>query len=204
MPAAAGNTKYRSAVIKKENHRLLTMKEKVFAILLLLLGFGLTTLPAQGPVETEEDYDKKYQQRIQQEYLYGVYIPKDLSDAIVQLNKLAERESLQKFRAAQEDTAVQKLHFSLGRWIIYNWGFYDGSRLAHKLKQMGLHHPDDMAKFIIRSFHRSLNKKPIEVKAQLKALQEARAKTRLQRLQEGEVLYQEKRQLPPDSTEKQD
>ncbi len=203
MPAAVGNTKYRSAVIKEENHRFAIMKEKVFGILVLVLGFGLTTLPAQGPVETEEDYDKKYQQRIQQEYLYGVYIPKDLSDAIVQLNKLADRESLQKFRAAQEDTAVQKLHFSLGRWIIHNWGFYDGSRLSHQLKQMGLHHPDDMARLIIRSLHRSLNKKPIEAKAQLKALQEARARARLQRLQQGEVLYEENRQPPPDSTERQ-
>lgn len=175
------------------------MKEKV---LIMMVGLFLANLPqalAQEPVATESDYDKAYERRIQQEYLYGVYIPKDLSDAIVQLNQLADRESLQKFRMAAEEEAVRKLHFSLGRWIIHNWGFYGGSRLSYALKGMGVHHPDDMAQLLVRSLHRSLNKKPIEVKAQVEVLNTAREAARQKRLESSEVLYLEKRQLNPDS-----
>lgn len=179
------------------------MKGKV---LLFCLGFLLTgtsvVYAQEEPVATEAEYDKAYERRIQQEYLYGVYIPKDLSDAIVQLNKLAERESLQKFRMAEEEEAVRKLHFSLGRWMIHNWGFYGGSRLSHALKDMGLHHPDDMARLIIRSMHRSLNKKPIEVKAQIAVLQEAREAERKKRMESAEIIYEEKRQLNRDSIER--
>lgn len=178
------------------------MKEKVLLFCLGFLLAGASVLHAQGePVATEAEYDKAYERRIQQEYLYGVYIPKDLSDAIVQLNKLADRESLQKFRMAGEEEAVRKLHFSLGRWIIHNWGFYGGSRLSVALKDMGLHHPDDMARLIIRSMHRSLNKKPIEVKEQIALLQEAREAERKKRMESAEILYEEKRQLNRDSVE---
>lgn len=181
----------------------LDMKEKVWiavaGLLLAWLPNGMTQEPE--PIATDTDYEKAYERRIQQEYLYGVYIPKDLSDAIVQLNKLADRESLQKFRMAAEEEAVRKLHFSLGRWIIHNWGFYGGSRLSHALKGMGLHHPDDMARLLIRSLHRSLNSEPIEVKAQVEALAAAREAERQKRLESAEILYEEKRQLHPDSVD---
>lgn len=169
-----------------------------------MIGLLLANLPlmlAQQPVATETDYEKAYERRIQQDYLYGVYIPEDISDAIVQLNKLAGRESLQKFRMAEEEEAVRKLHFSLGRWIIHNWGFYSGSRLSHALKGMGLHHPDDMARLLIRSLHRSLNKQPIEVKAQIEAMQAVREAERQKRMESAEILHQEKRQLNPDSVD---
>ncbi|NRA52230.1 MAG: hypothetical protein HRU12_24130 [Phaeodactylibacter sp.] len=175
------------------------MKEKVFIFLLFLIGGSSY---AQKPVTSESEYDKAYARRIQQEYLYGTYIPKDLSDAIVQLNKLADRGSLQKFRMAPEEEAVRKLHFSLGRWIILNWGFYEGSRLSHALKDMGLHHPDDMARLIIRSMHRSLNKKPIDVKVQVEEFQAFREAERQKRMESVEILYEEKRQVEPDSLNK--
>ncbi|MEQ8704739.1 MAG: DUF6794 domain-containing protein [Phaeodactylibacter sp.] len=177
------------------------MKEKVLILVAGLFAANLSLLSAQEPVATESEYDKAYERRIQQEYLYGVYIPKDLSDAIVQLNKLTERESLQKFRLADEEEAVRKLHFSLGRWIIHNWGFYGGSRLSLALKGMGLHHPDDMARLIIRSLHRSLNKKPIEVKAQIEAFQSVREAERQKRLESAEVIYLKKQGVNADSVE---
>jgi hypothetical protein len=69
------------------------------------------------------------------------------------------------------------------------------------LKDMGVHHPDDMARLIIRSMHRSLNKKPIEVKEQVIALQEAREAERKKRMESAEILYEGKRQLNRDSVE---
>lgn len=147
---------------------------RVFLLSLLLLPPFL--LSAQPPEEEKEEdpFEAAYQQRIQEEYLHGVYIPKDLADAFAQLNELTSRDSRLKYRQAPEEVAVRRLHFSLGRWIIYNWGFYRGSRLSHYLRKFGLSHPDDMARFIMVTWHRQLNKKDLDVKPLLEELIEAR------------------------------
>lgn len=143
-------------------------------VIVLVLSFDFQ-LHAQGekPAVTEsfeEAFEKEYQRRIKKEYLYRVYIPKDLADAFIQLNRLSDRESINKFKGAPEEVASRKLHFSLGRWIIHNWGFYGGSRLSHYLKNLGLTHPDDMARFIIMTYHRNLNKKKLDVKPLIEQL----------------------------------
>jgi len=127
----------------------------VWALLTVVLSHGL----AQGdPPPKPESPEQAYQKRIRQESLYGVYIPKDLGDAFFQLNKLIDSDSRKKFLEANELEAARKLHFSLGRWITYNWGFYRGSRLSHYLRERyGLSYPDDMARFIIIAYHRSGN-----------------------------------------------
>ena len=119
-----------------------------------------------------------------------------------QLNQLVDRDARANFKNAPEEDAVHKLHFSLGRWIILNWGFYEGSRLSHSLKGMGIYHPDNMARFIIRSFHRSLNGRPIDVKGQLEAIAVQQEQDRQKRIQQGTVLYQETRKVKKDTVER--
>ena len=110
---------------------------------------------------TPEEIEREYKRNIRKSRINGVYIPKDLDDALQQLKKLSSEESLAKFKNAPEDIVAKKLHFGLGRWMIYNWNFYYGSRLEYYLKQKGLMHPDDMADFLIISFHRYLNNKDL-------------------------------------------
>lgn len=135
-------------------------------ILFLLLFIPLLSvdLGAQKPPETASEYEKAYQRRIRRELINGVYIPKDIGDAFTELNRLTDKESRAKFKGIPETLAAQKLHFSLGRWMIVNWGFYEGSRLTVWLNQVGLFHPDDMARFIIITYHRNLQRNPLEVK----------------------------------------
>ena len=132
----------------------------IFTICVLNLSFA----QPGGLPSSVKDYEKAYQRRITQEYLDGTYIPKNLTDVFVQLNKLAEAGDLQKFKTASEADVEVKLFPSLGRWMIHNWGFYGGSRLSHYLKSVGLTHPDDMARFLMLAYHRTLNDKPMNVK----------------------------------------
>jgi hypothetical protein len=94
----------------------------------------------------------------------GTYIPVDVEDAVKRLIDLSPPESIEKFKNAPEEGIDRKLHFGLGRWMIVNWYFYEGSRLEYYLKQIGLSHPDDMADFLIVCFHRDLNGKNKDVK----------------------------------------
>ena len=144
---------------------------------LLFIPFLTTDVAAQKPPETLDEYEKAYQRRIRQEAIRGVYIPKDIGDAFAQLNRLTDKESRAKFKDIPEALAAQKLHFSLGRWLIVNWGFYEGSRFTVWLNQVGLFHPDDMARFVILTYHRNLNRNPLEVKALVEQLLAARKQT---------------------------
>ena len=123
------------------------------------------TLNGQSEIPgTRAQYDAMYQERIKKTHLHGAYIPLDLTDAFVELKKRIETKDLEAFKNMPEQTATLRLHYSFGRWIIHNWGFYGGSRLSHYIKQFGITHPDDMAQLILSAFHRSLNSKPIELK----------------------------------------
>ena len=136
------------------------------SIVLIFVLFMLNQAFAQlgGPPSSRAEYEKAYEKRIRQEHLNGTYIPKNLTDVFYQLNKLSEDEDLKKFKSATEAEVEVKLFPSLGRWIIHNWGFYGGSRLSHYLRSVGLTHPEDMAKFLMVTYHRSLNDKPLDVK----------------------------------------
>jgi len=163
---------------------------------LLLLSFCCFSQigTAQGNAEkAAEQFQKEYEKRITKERLYGVYIPKDLADAFGQLNRLTAESSRQSFKSAPEAVAAKKLHFSLGRWITHNWGFYGGSRLSHYIKEVGITHPDDQARFVIVSYHRYLNKKPLEVKAQVDAVLERQKKEIEARNKKRVILHTETR-----------
>ncbi len=75
-----------------------------------------------------------------------------------------------------EDQVRHKLFFSLGRWIIYNWGFYDGSRLSDRLRKLGIYHPEDMAEFIIITYHRKMLQQPLNAKELIEQMTEKRKK----------------------------
>ena len=161
----------------------------VFIISILAIG----DFDAQVP-ETGNQYTKEYNRRIKKEYLNEVYIPSDLNDAFKEIKRLSDKGSIINFQRAEEDTIAKKLYFSLGRWIIVNWGFHGGSRLSHWLKSsVGVSHPEDQAIFIIRTFHRSINKKELKVKELALQLKEKRQK---ERVKNKKVIKTEKRKVP--------
>jgi len=139
-----------------------------FKQLLCFLVFGAffaAPLRAQeGPASTEAEYEKQYQERIKKDKLGNMYIPKNLDDATLQLDKLISEESKQKIKAIPEDSVCIKMHNRLGQWMILNWGFYGGSRISHYLRSAGITFPDDQADFLLLAFHRKLNGKPYNIK----------------------------------------
>ena len=159
---------------------------------ILIVSCALVAL-AQNPPTTEDEFEKQYQKRIKKESINGVYIPKDLADCFIQLNQLTDKDSKIKFKNMSEEDAATKLHFSLGRWMIYNWGFYEGSRLSYYLKNLGISHPDDMAQFIIITYHRNLNKSKLEVKDLLDHYQMKQENLKKKRLEQGEIIHEETR-----------
>lgn len=170
-------------------------------ILWCVVGFGGAALHGQdGPANNEQEFEKQYQERIRKDKLNGVYIPKNLDDALLQLDKLISAESKQKILAIPEDSVCMALHNRLGQWMITNWGFYGGSRISHYLRSAGITYPDDMADFLIMAFHRKLNGKPVGIKELAIAFREKRKKDWEKEKKEGKVIHEEKRKKTPPKT----
>jgi hypothetical protein len=159
---------------------------------------GTVSAKLKAQKEAEQNMpEEDYESRIKKSELYGVYIPKDLGDVFAQLNKLTDEPSRYKFKSMTEEDARYKLHFSLGRWMTSNWGFFGGSRLTKYLNDIGLYEPDDMVRFLIVTYHRELNGKPLGVKELIAEFQEMRGREKEQRLQEGTIIHQETRKRKP-------
>ena len=172
------------------------MKRSTITLLLFLVG-ACTPLISQDPANVKEEAEAYYKDRISKEYLERVYVPMDLADAFIQLNDLIDDESKKKFLSVDEEEAAKKLHFSLGRWMMRNWGFYEGSRLSHYLRNLGISYPDDMARFIILTYHRNLRKEPLDVKPLIEGFIKKREEDFKSRIEKGEIIHEEKRKRNP-------
>ena len=160
-------------------------------LILLILAISACVF-GQVPAGERDAFLENYEKRITQSYLNGYYIPMDLQDALKELDRLVDEVSQKKFKSVPENEAVQRLHFSFGRWMMVNWGFYEGSRLSHFLKQKGISYPDDMASALMKCFHRSLNGVDIDFEDMAKYYRDKRKKEIEERKLQGEVLEVQK------------
>lgn len=154
---------------------------RLFLLLIILLP---TTLSAQfdGPPNNAAEYEEQYQWRIRQTRLQGVYIPKDLPEAIRELSRLSDAESQRSFSSAPEEDIYRELFHGLGRWIRRNWGFNGGSRLTVALEPLGINHPDDLAQLIVVVWHRELNGKSHDLPELVDSIKEKRRQLYLESL----------------------
>ncbi len=170
------------------------LKNGLFSTLFIFSIFSNSLLAqTEGPPSDEKEFEKQYQERIKKDKLNNVYIPKNLDDAMLQLDKIISPESQAKVKAIPEDSVCMALHNRLGQWMILNWGFYGGSRLSHYLRSAGITFPDDMADFLILAYHRKLNGKPVEIKQLATYFKEKRKKEFEKEKKEGKVIKEEVR-----------
>jgi hypothetical protein len=169
--------------------------------LLLVLALAAAAAGAQTTPTLPNDeaaFEAQYQERITKDRLYGVYIPKNLDDAMLQLDKLITAESKAVYKALHEDEVCDRLHGRLGQWMINNWGFYGGSRLSHYLRSAGITYPDDMADFLILAYHRRLNGKPVDVRELATAFKEKRKRSWEEEKKQNVILHEETRKKKDD------
>ncbi len=183
----------------------MNMNFRTAILSLFLFSFPTISMFAQkekekqdaAPPSSEAEFEKEYQERIKKDKIGGVYIPKNLEDACLQLTKLSAPESQGKFKKINEDSVTMYLHGSLGKWIIMNWSFFEGSRLSHYFRTAGVTYPDDMADVVIVAWHRNLNGKPMDIKQLLQFFKERRKQKieaeQVGKLKKGQVIFQETR-----------
>ena len=167
-------------------------------VLYTICMFCLTNMPflsaqsapaeADTPAFTESEINREYQERIKKDRIGGVYIPKNLDDAITELDKKIEPASRLKIKALPEDSVCAVLHFRLGQWMISGWSFYEGSRISHYLKSAGVTYPDDMADFLLIAYQRKLNGIPVNIRDLATEFKNKRKREHQDRIKNGTVI----------------
>ena len=146
-----------------------------YLFLLFVSYFGLN-MQAQSRDEAIRLQDSTYHSNIKKSRINGVYIPKDLDEALRELDTLSPENGKLKLRLSDENSVAQKLHFGLGRWMAYNWNFDEGSRFSHFLTGLNLRYTEDMIDFMLRMYFRHLNGKPLDAQATAAKYQQNRDK----------------------------
>lgn len=105
-------------------------------------------------------------------YSFGQFRkPQNIEDAITYFEKKWSKKEKERFRQKGEKEAVVKLHFSTGMWIRNNWIRNDkDTSLVYFFISLGVYHPDDMSSVILRSLHRRLNNKDINMEGQVESI----------------------------------
>ncbi len=152
------------------------MMKAYFNIVVVIFLLFAAQLSGQTRDQLIKEADSLYKSNILKTRINGVYIPKDLEEAFMELDRLSPPESLQKIKVEEENFIAKKLHFGLGRWMAINWNFDEGSRFSHYLTKLGLLYRDEMIDFMLISYHRYLNKRPQEVEQRVKTYAEKRKK----------------------------
>lgn len=124
---------------------------------ILLISVSFVSMNAQTREQVMHEADSTYKVNITKTRLNGVYIPKDIPDAMLELDRLSPSDAVQKFKSAPEDVVAKKLHFGLGRWMSVNWSFVPGSRFSKVLNELGLIYEEEKINFVLRMYHRHLN-----------------------------------------------
>lgn len=171
-----------------ELHKIIQMRYFLF---LLLISFSTVSYGQTADTTYAEKYQMEYEKRITMTHINGRYIPADVDDAMKTLDRIVDHDGKERFKVEPEDHAVKTIHFSFGRWMIVNWGFYEGSRLSHYLKTKGITFPDDMATTLMYCYHRKLNDEPLQLDSLANHFSDLRREEAEKKMEERKVIEKE-------------
>lgn len=93
------------------------------------------------------------------ESIKGVYIPANLGECFVELDKRLSEIDKKEMKAKPTRDDMIVYHLGLGMWMRNNWGLRSGSRLQKYFTDKGIEHPENMSGIILNYYHDWLNGK---------------------------------------------
>lgn len=117
----------------------------------------------------QEEGDEKYKLKIREDAASptGIYITKDLDDALAALKRMLHPSLIADLRERRSDPI--EFHHGLGTWVRNNWGLWKRERLWKYFADKGIGHPDDISGIILQCLTRDLRGEPIDLAGQVTA-----------------------------------
>ena len=103
---------------------------------------------AQEKVSNLDDY------RYLADRINGIYIPKDIDEAVDSLDVLLGPENKRYITDSLSLDKFLAVSFETGIWIRNNWGLWRGSRLQQYFRDKGVLHPDSMSGEILEAYYK--------------------------------------------------
>lgn len=88
------------------------------------------------------------------------YIPRDLEEAVLALDKLISEEEKYELCKMGEDEFLAATHLGIGMYLRNEWGLWKNSELRKYFRRRGIFHPDDMSGEILKSYYKFLCQRP--------------------------------------------
>jgi hypothetical protein len=97
--------------------------------------------------------EEAYKQRLVADSINKIYIPKNIEECFLELNKLLKSKDIAIIKNLKNRTETIAYHHGFGMWLRNNWGLWGGSRLQQYLLAKGLNHPDSMSAAILEYYY---------------------------------------------------
>lgn len=101
----------------------------------------------------------EFEKRLAAESINGVYIPANLGECFVELDKQLSEIDKQEMKAMPNRDQMIRYHRSIGMWMRNNWGLWGGSRLWKYFRDRGESHPEEISSIILEHYHDWLHDK---------------------------------------------
>jgi hypothetical protein len=109
----------------------------------------------QEGIKERQDVEK----RLTLDRIRGVYIPANLGECFVELDKQLPEIDKKEMKAKPTRDGMIVYHLGLGMWMRNNWGLRSGSRLQKYFRDRGIVNPENMSGIILTYYHDWLNDK---------------------------------------------
>jgi hypothetical protein len=100
----------------------------------------------------------------------GVYIPKDLEDAFVELRRMLPAEILDRVHKG-DATALMQGPLGMRMWLRNKWRLWHRSRLAKYFHRLGVRHADFISGILLTTFTNHVQGKPLRLQEQIRDYQ---------------------------------
>ena len=100
----------------------------------------------------------------------GYYIPRDLDDALTEVDRIMGSSGRADVLKAKESDMIE-YHYTIGLFMRNFW-LRHHSRLGQYFRQLGIDEYDDMSGIILHSYWRQLHGKPIDLNGQVRYYQD--------------------------------
>ena len=115
----------------------------------------------QEEIIEEQETQKK---RIVADSIDGCYIPRNLEECFIELNKILKPKDIETFKNLKDRDETALYHHGLGTSLRNRWRLWTGSRLKQYFITKGIQHPDNMSGLILSFYYDWLNGKNDEWK----------------------------------------
>lgn len=107
------------------------------------------TIARQEKLQQLKEQRAERERRMTAERINGVYIPRNLGECFIELDKLLSEIDKNEMRALPKRDNMIQYHLGLGTWMRNNWGLWGGSRLYKYFHDKALTDPEAMSSIVL-------------------------------------------------------